>query len=106
MCGYSPNVSEGVLDDLHAKAMAIEDANGSLAVLLTADLLFFRAPMAAAVCDEIMEQTGLKREQILLNASHTHAGPVFGIADPGRFDLPCDQRQRVEQYTRDSRGNW
>lgn len=104
MCGYSPNVSEGVLDDLYAKAMAIEDSNGSLAVLLTADLLFFRAPMARAVCDEIMKQTGLKREQILLNASHTHAGPVFGIADPGRFDLPNDQKQRVEQYTKRLQG--
>ena len=99
MCGYNPNVSEGVLDDLYAKAMAIQDAEGSLAVLLTADLLFFRAPFAEVVCDQIMERTGLQREQILLNASHTHAGPVFGIEDPGRFDLPKDQRQRVNAYT-------
>jgi neutral/alkaline ceramidase-like enzyme len=99
MCGYNPTLSEGVLDDLYAKAIAIEDVSGSLAVLLTADLLFFRAPFAEVVCNQIMERTGLRREQILLNASHTHAGPVFGIEDPGRFDLPDDQRQRVKAYT-------
>jgi len=99
MCGYSPNVSQGVLDDLHAKAMAIEDADGSVAVLITADLLFFRAPLAEVVCRRIMEKTGLKRPQLLLNASHTHAGPVFGVEDPGRFDLPQDQRLKVREYT-------
>ncbi len=98
MYGYNRDVSEGVLDDLDAKAMAIEDTDGSLAVLLTADLLFFRAPMAKVICDRIMEQTGLSREQILLNASHTHAGPVFA-KDPGRFNFPEDQQRRVQQYT-------
>ena len=99
MCGYSPNLSEGVLDDLYAKAMAIEDADGTVAVLLTADLLFFRAPLADVVCGKIIEETGLKRHQILLNASHTHAGPVFGVKDPGRFSLPEDQRRNVQEYT-------
>ena len=69
------------------------------AVLLTADLLFFRAPFAEVICGKIMERTGLRREQILLNASHTHAGPVFGVEDPGRFNLPEDQRCRVREYT-------
>ena len=99
MCGYSPNLSEGVLDDLYAKAMAIEDMDGSVAVLLTADLLFFRAPLAEVVCRGITEETGLERRRILLNASHTHAGPVFGVEDPGRFDLPKDQRRAVDEYT-------
>ena len=99
MCGYGPSVSAGVLDDLYAKAMVLEDAAGSRAVLLTADLLFFRAPLAEVICGKIMKRTGLRREQILLNASHTHAGPVFGVKDPGRFDLPEDQQRRVREYT-------
>lgn len=99
MCGYSPNMSEGVLDDLYAKAMAVEDADSSQAVLLTADLLFFRAPFAEVISRKIMDETGLERRQILLNASHTHAGPVCGVKDPGRFDLPEDQRRDVQEYT-------
>ena len=104
MCGYNPWMSEGVLDDLYAKAMAIEDAEGGRAVLLTADLLFFRAPMAEAICREIMEKTGLERRQILLNASHTHSGPVFGIKDPDRFELTKDQRATVDAYTKKLQG--
>jgi len=104
MCGYSPNLSEGVLDDLYAKALAIEHRDGARAVLVTADLLFFRAPLAQVLCREIMEKTSLERRQILLNASHTHAGPVFGIKDPDRFDLPDDQRRRVDAYTEKLRG--
>ena len=104
MCGYAPQLSEGVLDELHAKAMAIEDANGQRAVLITADLLFFRAPLAEVVRKKIMEKTGLRRRQILLNASHTHSGPVFGVEDPDRFDLPADQRKTVDTYTQELLG--
>ena len=104
MCGYAPQLSEGVLDELYAKAIAIEHANGQRAVLLTADLLFFRAPMAEMVRKTIMEKTGLRRRQILLNASHTHSGPVFGVKDPERFDLPGDQRKTVDTYTQELLG--
>ena len=99
MVGYAPHVSDGVLDELEAKAMAIEHVRGGRAVLLTADLLFFRAPMAEAVAGQIIKKTGLARRQILLNASHTHSGPVFGLKDPDRFNLSDDQRKRVDAYT-------
>ncbi len=100
MSGYGRRLaSQGVLDDLYAKAMAIEHAGGDRAVLLTADLLFFRAPMAKELAKRIQEKTGLRREQILLNASHTHSGPVFGVKDPDRFNLPEDRRKVVDAYT-------
>ena len=97
--GFHPLVSNGVLDELYAKAMAIEDAEGQQALLVTADLLFFRAPMAEAVCQRIMAKTGLTRRQILLNASHAHSGPVFGLKDPDRFPMSEDQRKTVDAYT-------
>ncbi|MEA1952145.1 MAG: neutral/alkaline non-lysosomal ceramidase N-terminal domain-containing protein, partial [Planctomycetota bacterium] len=91
--------SEGVLDDLYAKAMVIQQAGGDRAVLLNADLLFFRAPTAAELTKRIEKKTGLRREQILLNGSHTHSGPVWGVKDPERFDLPPDRRKVVDAYT-------
>ena len=60
MCGYGPRISDGVLDDLYAKAMAIELPGGDRAVLVTADLLFFRRDVAEAVAKRIMEKTGLE----------------------------------------------
>ena len=99
MCGYSPHLSEGVLDDLFAKAMVIDDGHEGHVVLLTADLLFFRQPFSDAVCQRIIAKTGLERCQILLSASHTHAGPVFGLKDPDRFDLEPEHRKSVDRYT-------
>jgi CubicO group peptidase (beta-lactamase class C family) len=100
MCGYGPRISEGVLDDLCAKALAIESTGGNRAVLVTADLLFFRRDVAESVAKRIMEKTGLKRCQILLNASHTHSGPVVGMnRDLDAFGVPADVRPHVAQYT-------
>ena len=104
MSGYGDRVSQGVLDDLYAKAVVLEDRHGQRALLVTADLLFFRAPFADRLCQEIGQKTGLKRGQIQLNASHTHAGPVFGIRDPDRFQLTEPQRQVVDAYTNKLQG--
>jgi len=99
MSGYGPRVSEGVLDRLEAKALLLIDSDGHRGLLLTADLLFFRQPFAEELCRRIMAETGLHREQILLNASHTHSGPVFGLKDPERFDLSAPERKVVDAYT-------
>ena len=104
MSGYGRRVSEGVLDGLFAKAMVLEDRHGRRALLVTADLLFFRAPFAEALCTQIAEGTGLERHEIQLNASHTHSGPVFGLKDPDRFNLTGEQRQVVDSYTEKLRG--
>lgn len=100
MSGYGPRVSEGVLDDLKAKALVLEDCQRDRALLVTADLLFFRAPFAEVLCGEIMAKTGLARHEIQLTASHTHAGPVFGVEAPDTEG----QRQVVDAYTKKLRG--
>jgi len=103
MNGYGPevsgHVSDGALDELYAKAMAVEYPGGDRAVLLTADLLFFRAETAETLAKRVMEKTALERRQILLNASHTHAGPVFGLEEPTRYRLSEDQRKTIDAYT-------
>ena len=100
MAGYAPCPSQGVLSDLYAKAVVFQDEKGQRALLVTADLLFFRAPFAEALCQRIQEKTGLTRPQIQLNASHTHAGPVFGLRTHDRYQqLPDEQRQVVVEYT-------
>jgi hypothetical protein len=99
MSGYGQRVSDGTLDELYAKAVALEDRQGQRALLVTADLLFFRAPFAAVLCGKIEEQTGLQRREMQLTGSHTHAGPVFGIREPERFQLTKQERQVVDAYT-------
>src|SRR5689334_13007613 len=68
---------EKVESDLYAKALALEDQQGHRVVLVTSDLIGFSAAVAEPVCDRLREKTGLKREQILINSSHTHTGPML-----------------------------
>lgn len=84
MAGYAArkHPSEGTVHPLWAKALVIEDQRGQRAVIVTTDLI----GLVREVCDKIgtrvKEQTGIERERIVLNSSHTHCGPVvLGCAD-------------------------
>jgi len=81
MAGYAGRTKpfDLVEADIYAKAIAFEDAEGHRAVLVTSDLIGFTAAVAEGICARVNEKAGLKREQILLNASHTHAGPALAM---------------------------
>src|SRR5262249_37283012 len=72
---------EKVATDLYTKALALEDRNGQLAVLVTTDLIGLSAAIAEPVCERLTSKAGLKREQILFNSSHIHTGPTLSL-DP------------------------
>src|SRR5216684_3975405 len=63
--------SEGVLHDLWAKALAIEDRKGSRIVIVTTDLIGIPRSVADIVSARVQKQYGLERARLLLNASHT-----------------------------------
>jgi len=90
---------EGKLNDLFAKAMALEDARGERAVLITVDLCVIRAAEAKALFDRLTERTGLQRRQLLVNFSHTHSGPIIGSSDLDRYPMSAEERQATQDYT-------
>src|SRR5262249_3534461 len=81
MSGYGGRTKpfEKVAQDLYVKALVLEDREGHRAVLVTSDLLGFPAAVAEPICQRIEKKIGLKREHILLNSSHTHAGPQLSL---------------------------
>ncbi len=91
MAGYAARTepSESVTGDLYAKAMALEDAGGRRALLITADTLGFPGEIAESICRRIQAATGLERPAILLNGSHTHAGPLIWP----RLGYPMDEAE-------------
>ena len=95
-----------VADDLYAKALALEDRTGRRALLVTMDLVGVQdAVTGAAVCRRIGQKTGLRREQILLNASHTHTGPLVSLdPDPrgnvGHPPFSAEEARHTVAYTR------
>ncbi|MCQ2118884.1 MAG: neutral/alkaline non-lysosomal ceramidase N-terminal domain-containing protein [Bacteroidales bacterium] len=91
--------SEGVYQDIWAKAVALEDASGKKAVLVTMDLLAIPRDFSVAVCDKIQKKYGLKRDQILLSMSHTHSAPVIGNSLYYIYPMDKANRKVVDKYT-------
>lgn len=85
MSGYASRnkPSEGVENNLYLKVLALEDRDGHRGVIITSDLIGFRASIAETLCEKISSRTGLKRGQILINSSHTHTGPTPALPAPG-----------------------
>jgi hypothetical protein len=93
--GAKDRFGEGVLDDLHAKAIVLDDGRTQLA-LITADVLGFEAESTAAVRHLVEETTGIPGSQVMLCVSHTHSGPAIlwrGIDPCDREVLAIVERQ-------------
>ncbi len=92
--------SEGVLQDLYLRALAIEDAKGYRVVLVTADLIGIPRSLADEVCARAASEYELERPQILLNASHTHTGPVVWPNLSTMYSLPAGEEKKLRRYGR------
>lgn len=78
--------SEGVHDDLWCRALVLDDGTTRLA-LMALDLLGLDFPLDAALREAVAQAAGTAPEHILLNCSHTHAGPsvarrLAGLGEP------------------------
>ena len=92
MAGYASRdkPSEGKVQDLFAKALAIEDAAGARLVVVTMDLIGIPRDLRLSLERRVKEAHGLPREGLLLNASHTHCGPAFKVWGGFADDQPAD----------------
>src|SRR5690348_4715446 len=68
MAGYSSRnkPAEGVEHDLHAKALALEDSNGVVLVVVTTDLVGLPRAISEPVAHEVAKRAGLPRERLML----------------------------------------
>ncbi len=86
------------LDDLWAKALVLEDADGRRAVLVTMDLVGIDRELSREVCRRIGEQFKLPRTAIALSTSHTHSGPVVHSNLAAMYSLSERDMKRIEDY--------
>lgn len=93
--------AEGTLHDLWLKALALEDASGRRAVLVTADLIGFSKSIYDNVCGRVQSRFGLGRDAILLTASHTHCGPVISDSLMDLYPIDAEQGAWIDEYTRE-----
>lgn len=94
MEGYSARegVSLGVHDDLHARALVVDDGSTSVAIV-ACDLLGVDRRLVAAARAKASEAAAIPADHIMIGATHTHAGPA-GL----RFDVDealCEMTARL-----------
>lgn len=100
LSGYAArtNPATSVRSPLHAKALALEDATGARAVIVTTDLIGLPAQISEAAADRLKQRYRLPRAAMVFNSSHTHAGPAIWPNLRVMFDFPPAEQARVRQY--------
>jgi hypothetical protein len=68
-------VSERVHDDLHARALVLDDGAACVA-LCSVELLWLGVGMVAAITARVTAQTGIPADHIVIACTHTHSGPL------------------------------
>ncbi|MHC4726753.1 MAG: neutral/alkaline non-lysosomal ceramidase N-terminal domain-containing protein [Planctomycetota bacterium] len=105
MSGYAARnkPSEGKVHDLRAKALALEDSQGTRLVIVTVDLLGIPRPLRDRLENKVNQRYKLPPEFLMLNASHTHCGPVTkerkdSIYGDNFYGLSPQQIEQSQQY--------
>ena len=92
--------SEGVLHELWAKALAIEDPQGNRLVIVSTDLIGLPRVISDELAARVARDYGLDREQLLFNSSHTFSGPIVWPGVGMMPDMPPGQEIIIKQYSR------
>lgn len=68
-------VSEGVHDPLYASALIIDNGETQIG-FCAVDVIFISKDITMRVRKQVQEATGIKGENLMISATHTHSGPV------------------------------
>ena len=106
LAGYASRdkPADGKVMELWLKVLALEDAHGHWALILTSDTLGIPQGIYQHVCRVLKEKFGLEPAQVLLTASHTHCGPVLQGALSDIYPLDAKQRALIEAYSTELEG--
>ena len=100
LAGYgTKRAPDGVLHELWMKALALEDAAGHRAVLVTSDFQGVPRSMSDRVFAAVAERHGLRRDQLVITFSHNHCGPRLGDDLLDYYPVDAEQERLVADYT-------
>src|SRR5712671_2246208 len=102
LAGYASRTKphEKVDQDIWAKALALKDAQGNRAVLLTVDLCILPRDVAEGIRSRIAEKTGVDRAAILLSVSHSHSVPAVSLKNEAEAGKVNPASAGTVEYTR------
>src|SRR6266581_2019111 len=101
--GARSKESEGVDQNLFAKALAISSDKDGVALLLTVDNLAVPEYIREELLRRLAKKPGVGPEQLALCSTHTHTAPMLKNVCPTLFgaEIPPDQQARIDRYTRE-----
>ena len=102
MAGYAGRTkpSEGTLHPLWAKALALEDELGKRAVVIATDTIGLPASIYNSLKANLARTYQITPAQVMINASHTHTGPVMREGLYDIYPLNAERIKRIEEYSR------
>jgi hypothetical protein len=100
LSGYAARTrpAEGKLQDLWVKALALEDGQGNVGLLVTLDLVGISRDVSLSIRTEITRRWHIPRANIFLAVSHTHSGPVVEGNLQTMYPLDAEQTRGVHAY--------
>ncbi len=93
--------SDGIIQQIWAKALAIGSDADDPVVLVTVENCGLPDELTEEVSDRIKEKTGISRAHFAVCFTHTHSAPCLTNAAPFLFssDIPPDQQKTIDRYT-------
>ncbi|MGH9340605.1 MAG: neutral/alkaline non-lysosomal ceramidase N-terminal domain-containing protein [Acidobacteriota bacterium] len=100
MAGYGSRdkPSQGVEQPLFAKALALQDPQGKTSVLVTLDLIGITREFGNGIAEQVQQELGIARRNLMIVSSHTHTGPAVFNQLRGMFALDDDNAALVKAY--------
>lgn len=101
LSGYASRQTpaKGVLQPIKAKALIIEENQDNRILFVTVDVLGLSHEIVEDVFSAVQKKYGIRRSQLLLNASHTHSGPMIWPCLDVIYDFPEEEQRKVSDYT-------
>jgi neutral ceramidase len=95
LSGYSSRnkPSEGISDELYAKALVLDDGQNKIAIV-SADLLWVPLETTNEVRELVKQKIGVPESNVLICATHTHFGPKV---EKIRKDWPDTPNSKVDK---------
>jgi hypothetical protein len=99
--GYAgrENPETGVLHEIWAKALVLQENKNSRVIFITTDLLGLSHEVVEAVYKAVSGKYGITRAQLIMNASHTHSGPVVWPCLDVIHDFNLTDQGTVSEYS-------
>jgi len=101
MAGYASRKTPAVgkVQDLFAKALALQDEKGNKLVFVTLDLIGVPQLMRRAVAERAEKEFKLPQANLIMNASHTHSEPSLRTTPLTEKDKDNPQAKDAWDYT-------